>query len=121
MSLSMCSRHNRTVKSSGTSSPLLEYCRNTLPTSLLRSIDRNTSPHARWRKPGNVPNILPCVPLPLPGAPNSRIVLILSIPSVSFQLIQQLIPVVAPVRLVSKLANQSPHRFLVDAERGPGL
>src|SRR5436309_14729148 len=114
-SLAMCSRHSRAVKSSGTSSPRLEYCKNTLPTSLVGSSERNTSPHATWTNPGNTPSSLPCVPLPLPGAPNSNTALIRFAMSV-----QKLIPIVAPMRLVAQLPNESLHRRFVDVEGRAG-
>src|SRR5258708_37217884 len=57
---------------SGTRSPRLEYSRKTWPTALSVLRLRNTSPQAQWKKLGIVPRILPCVPLPAPGAPNNK-------------------------------------------------
>src|ERR1041385_6617465 len=46
----------------------------TRPISLSIVRLRKTSPQAQWKKLGMVPRIFPCVPLPAPGAPTSRIV-----------------------------------------------
>ena len=48
--------------------------RNTCPTAVSVFRLRKTSPQAQWKKLGIVPRILPCVPLPAPGAPKSRMV-----------------------------------------------
>src|ERR1035441_646376 len=66
-----------------------------------------------------MPSNLPWVPLPLPGEPNKRIVLIFSMGHVS--LVQQLIPIIAAMWLVPEFPDQPPHRLLVDAKRGSGL
>src|SRR6266550_7055860 len=66
---SIASFQSSTVISSGTSWPLLEYSRKALPTSVRVSIERKTSPQGQWKKRGILPSVLPCVPLPLPGAP----------------------------------------------------
>ena len=55
-----------TVRSSGTSSPRLEYSRNFCPSAVRVSSARNTSPIERWNSRGMEPRIFPCVPLPLP-------------------------------------------------------
>src|SRR5579859_3326616 len=47
---------------------------NTRPIELSVVRLRNTSPQAQWKKFGILPRILPCVPLPAPGAPNNRMV-----------------------------------------------
>ena len=60
--------------SAGTSSPLLEYARKACPSFVRVSSERNTSPQAQWKKRGTLPSALPCVPLPLPGAPKIRMV-----------------------------------------------
>src|SRR6266436_7717817 len=72
---SIASFQSSTVISSGTSWPLLEYSRKSLPTSVRVSIERKTSPQGQWKKRGIVPRVLPCVPLPLPGAPKRMKVL----------------------------------------------
>src|SRR6266850_6275654 len=72
---SIASFHSSTVISSGTSWPLLEYSRKALPTSVRVSIERKTSPQGQWKKRGILPSVLPCVPLPLPGAPKRMNVL----------------------------------------------
>src|SRR5882757_10974642 len=72
---SIASFQSSTVISSGTSWPLLEYSRKALPTSLRVSIERKTSPQGQWKKRGILPSVLPCVPLPLPGAPKRTNVL----------------------------------------------
>ena len=66
--------HRLMVNSSGTSSPRPAYSQNLRPISLCRSSERKMSPVALWWKPGMFPMIFPCVPLPLPGAPKSRMV-----------------------------------------------
>src|SRR5947207_448966 len=63
------------VRSSGTSLPLEENSQTVRPMGDCRSSERKISPVEEWKKPGIAPRILPCVPLPLPGAPNRRIVL----------------------------------------------
>src|SRR5437764_14318536 len=72
---SIASFQSSTVISSGTSWPLLEYSRKALPTSVRVSIERKTSPQGQWKKRGILPSVLPCVPLPLPGAPKRMNVL----------------------------------------------
>src|SRR5947208_2037071 len=66
--------HKSIVGWSGTSWPRLEYSMKTRPILLSIVKFRKTSPQAQWKKCGMVPRILPCVPLPAPGAPNRRIV-----------------------------------------------
>src|SRR4030095_6744128 len=72
---SIASFQSSTVISSGTSWPLLEYSRKALPTSVRVSIERKTSPQGQWKNRGILPRVLPCVPLPLPGAPKRMNVL----------------------------------------------
>jgi hypothetical protein len=67
-------RQNFTVGASGTSWPRLVYSMKILASGLVALRERKTSPHAQWKKCGMVPRIFPCVPLPEPGAPNSRMV-----------------------------------------------
>ncbi len=70
----MCRSQIRTVRSSGTRAPTEVYRAISWPNWPYLGIFRKTSPIETWTRSGNWPSTAPCVPLPLPGIPNRRIV-----------------------------------------------
>src|SRR5437870_10319985 len=109
---SIASFQSSTVISSGTSWPLLEYSRKALPTSVRVSIERKTSPQGQWKKRGILPSVLPCVPLPLPGAPKRMNVLYFMRGTFFYKTNSTIWATVVPYSLVTPSYVEAPLRYL---------